>query len=224
MAWYVFALVDRVPRKRAGRGFSAPLSFTRVAGAFAAVERRADVPPTEFGVLRKHNAIVSRLAKLVPAILPVRFGTLLDSDELEDRLSDRDEELAEAFALVRNRVQFTWRLKGGGGARPWAGRPKTSQYQGLAVASGAEYLRRAAAAARPSAPRAYRSVHAALVPLIAAQRYQAKTPGAADALYHLVGVRDVRRYLSAAGAVLRSDPQLSLTGPWPPFAFAPETL
>ena len=45
----------------------------------------------------------------VPAILPVRFGTLLESEELEEALQDRDEEIAEAFALVRGRVQFTWR-------------------------------------------------------------------------------------------------------------------
>lgn len=222
MAWYVFALVDRAPRARAGRAFSAPLSFRRVAGAFAAVERRADVPPVEFGVLRKHNAIVARLAKLVPAILPVRFGTLLESEELDDRLSDRDEELAEAFALVRNRVQFTWRVKGRG-ARTWAGRPSADR-RGLDVSSGAEYLRRAAAASRPSPPAAYRSLRDALAPFIANERYQPRRGAAPDALYHLVDAKNARRYLTVAGAVLRKNPRLSLTGPWPPFAFAPEGL
>lgn len=223
MAWYVFALVDRAPRKRAGRGFSAPLSFRRVPGAFAAVERRVDVPPVEFGVLKKHNAIVARLARLVPAILPVRFGTLLESEELDDRLSDRDEELADALSLVRGRVQFTWRAQGRG-SRMWAGRPNAAERQGVAVASGAEYLRRTAAASRPSPPAAYRPVRAALEPFVASQRYQTRTAAAADALYHLVDAPNVRRYLTAAEVVRRNNPRLSLTGPWPPFAFAPERL
>jgi hypothetical protein len=223
MAWYVFALVDRAPRQSAGRGFSAPLSFRPVAGAFAATERRADVPPAEFGVLKRHNAIVARLAKLVPAILPVRFGTLLESDELDDRLSDRDDELADALALVRNRVQFTWRVKGRG-ARTWAGRPSSAERRGMSVKSGAEYLRRAVAASRPSPPAAYRPIRTALAPFVAAQRYQPGTGSAPDAFYHLVDARHVRRYLTAAARVLRNDSRLSLTGPWPPFAFAPETL
>lgn len=223
MAWYVFALVDRAPQKRAGRAFSAPLSFRQVAGAFAAVERRADVPPIEFGVLKKHNAIVARLAKLVPAILPVRFGTLLETDDLDDRLADRREELAAAFSLVRNRVQFTWRVKGRA-TRTWAGRPNVSEPQGLGIASGAEYLRRAAASVRPSPPSAYRPLQAALGPFIAARQYQRKTAATPDALYHLVDARNVRRYLAAAAVIVRKDSRLSLTGPWPPFAFAPETL
>lgn len=223
MAWYVFALVDRAPRKPAGRAFRGPLSFRRVANAFAAVERRADVPPAEFGVLEKHHAIVSRLARLVPAILPVRFGTLLETEELDDRLAERDEELARAFALVRNRVQFTWRVNGRG-PRTFAGRPGRGQRRGVAVTSGAEYLIRAAAAARPEPPAAYRPIRTALAPFVVAQRYERRTDAIADALYHLVEARNAGRYLAAAGVLLRADPRFSLTGPWPPFAFAPEGL
>jgi hypothetical protein len=86
MAWYVFALVDAPPERRAGPGLSGALSFRPVPGGFAVVERRADVPPIEFDTLRQHDAVVSRLADAVPAILPVRFGTLLELGEIEDAL------------------------------------------------------------------------------------------------------------------------------------------
>ena len=98
---------------RAGKGLTGPLSIRKLAGAFAVVERRADVPPVEFGSLKKHQEVVARLARQVPAILPVRFGTLLDDDHLDEATSERDDEIAEAFDLVRNRVQFTWRVVGG---------------------------------------------------------------------------------------------------------------
>ena len=84
MAWYVFALVDAIPVRARGEGADGPLSIRKLAGAFAVVERRADVPPVEFGSLKKHQDVVTRLAAQVPAILPVRFGTLLEAEHLEE--------------------------------------------------------------------------------------------------------------------------------------------
>src|SRR6476469_1958254 len=97
MAWYVFALVDERPRGRPGIGLDGGLSAQAVPGGFAIVERRADVPPMEFGTLKKHDAVLARLADAVPAILPVRFGTLLEPDHLQEALLDRDEEIVEAL-------------------------------------------------------------------------------------------------------------------------------
>src|SRR5262249_49733910 len=101
MPWYVFALVDAPPAGGPGRGLRGALRARPAAGGSAIVERRADVPPAELGSLRAHQAVVSRLANAVPAILPVRFGTLLEEDALDEVLNERDEEIAEAFALVR---------------------------------------------------------------------------------------------------------------------------
>ena len=61
MAWYVFALVEELPASP-GAGLRAKLSARRVPGGFAILERRADVPPVEFGTLKKHDAVVARLA------------------------------------------------------------------------------------------------------------------------------------------------------------------
>ena len=83
-------------------------------GGFAIVERRVDVPPAEFGTLKQHDVVVARLARDVAAILPVRFGTLLEWEEIEQALEERGDEIADAFDRVRGRVQFTWRARGPG--------------------------------------------------------------------------------------------------------------
>jgi hypothetical protein len=228
MAWYVFALVDKVPAGRAGKGLTGPLSIRKLAGAFAVVERRADVPPVEFGSLKKHQEVVTRLASQVPAILPVRYGTLLEDDHLDEATRERDDEIAEAFDVVRDRVQFTWRVKGRSGignrGSGTADRGSERKTQRDLPRTGAEYLRRAARAANPSPPAAFRELRSKLAPLMTKQRYQAATPAIPEAVYHLVDTTNVDRYVTAAAPVRKTSPLLTATGPFPPFAFAPEIL
>jgi hypothetical protein len=218
MAWYVFALVDRVPSGVAGRGLTGALALRKLAGAYALVERRADVPPVAFGTLKKHQDVVSRVAKQVPAILPVRFGTLLESADLEEAVEERDEEIAGAFDLVRDRVQFTWRT-----SKPRR-EARGASRDARQPASGAEYLRRAARAANPAAPAAFRALQPTLAPLAVRQRYQPGTPALPEAVYHLVDKSDARRYAAEAAALKDTSPMLTVTGPFPPYAFAPQIL
>jgi gas vesicle protein GvpL/GvpF len=269
MAWYLFALVDAVPRGRPGRGLGGNLAVRRVPGGLAVVERRADVPPVEFGTLQKHQAVVARLADSVPAILPVRFGTLLETEEIEEALQDRDEEIADAFDLVRGRVQFTWRLRASGasaaqgrvrgtGASAAQGRVRgtgasaaqgrlratgASAAQGRLRASGAsatqanvvmrqtggpspgtDYLRRAARAARPDPPAVFRALRSKVAPLVSAERYQPASAQLPASLYHLVERSAVQRYEVIGEAVSHANLLLAMSGPFPPFAFAPEML
>jgi len=225
MAWYVFALVDALPATRAGQGLTGPLSIRKLAGAFAVVERRADVPPVEFGSLKKHQEVVARLARQVPAILPVRFGTLLEDDHLDEATSERDDEIADAFDLVRDRVQFTWRINRGSviGDRG-SERRGARKAQRDPPKTGADYLRRAAKAANPPPPAAFRALRPTLAPLMTKQRYQPGTPAIPEAVYHLVDKANVDRYAAAAAALKKTHPSLAVTGPFPPFAFAPEIL
>jgi len=218
MPWYVFALVDRPPGKRQGRGLASALAVREVPGGFAVVERRADVPPAELGSLTKHDAVVARLAASVPAILPVRFGTLLELDEMDEALEDREEELAEAFELVRGRVQFTWRVaRGARGAQGAQGARGAKDPM-----SGTEYLLRAAGKAAP--PVAFRTIREKTRPIVAAERYQAATPSLPESLYHLVERDDIERYQGMAATLAAAAPATRVTGPFPPFAFAPELL
>ena len=226
MAWYVFALVDRIPSGPVGKGLTGALSVRKLAGALVVVERRADVPPVEFGSLKKHQDVVARLAARVPAILPVRFGTLLESEHLEEAVQERDDEIAEAFDLVRGRVQFTWRL----GRRSEAGDRRsevggrTGEIRSGQPKSGTAYLHKAARAANPAPPAAFGTLRTKLAPLIAGQRYQPGTAALPEALYHLVEQKRADRYVTAAAAVTKARPALTVTGPFPPFAFAPEIL
>lgn len=222
MPWYVFALVDAAPSGAKGRGLSGPLAVRAVPGGFVVVERRADVPPAEFGSLKRHHDVVAQLATRVPAIVPVRFGTLMDEDAIEEALGERDEEIAEAFAAVRDRVQFTWRRGGPEVPRRTAGPGNGAKAGG--PNSGRDYLQRAARAAKPAPPAAWRALRAKLKPLIAEERYQAATGSVPEALYHLVARDRVARYSTMAAALRHADAALAFTGPWPPFAFAPEML
>jgi len=216
--WYVFALVDTAPDGRLGRGLRSPLRARPVAGAFAIVERRADVPPAELGSLRAHQAVVSRLAHAAPAILPVRFGTLMEEDALDEALTERDEEIAEAFALVRHRAQFTWRRD----------QPLTSQAPKRSKDSGAEggaaYLRRAANAATTTPPAAFSLLRDRLHAFVVRERYQPAANGMPDTLYQLIEKTALDRYRALAEALTLTTPGVTVSGPWPPFAFAPELL
>jgi len=227
MAWYVFALTDAAPPRRLGKGLAGVLSLRRVPGAYALVERRADVPPIELGALRLHQDAVTRVAALVPAILPVRFGTLLEPHELDEALDEREDEIEDAFAAVRNRVQFTWRIAGrarqtedgrrttdDGGRKADGGQGADhadgarDAVQGAQASptpmSGADYLRSAARAAHPRPPAAFRGLRSTVGPL--------------------VDNSNIRRYRASADAARQASPLLTMTGPWPPFAFAPEVL
>jgi hypothetical protein len=224
MPYYVYALVDERPAARVGRGLGGPVSLRAVTGGFAVVERRADVPPAEFGTLQQHDRLVSAVASRVPAILPVRFGTLLELEEIEEALQDREEDLVEAFARVRGRVQFTWRRA----AAPRKTAAVTDTPNAAATGStrgpGTAYLRRAARAANPAPPAAFRISRDTLRPLIVQERYQPATPSLPDSLYHLVDRASAARYRVAAGKLSAARPALRVSGPWAPFAFTPDLL
>ena len=219
--WYVFALVDRPPRGAKGKGLSGALGLRRVPGGYAVVERRADVPPPEFGSLQRHQDVVTQLAARVPAILPVRFGTLLDDDAIEEALAERGDEIAEALESVRDRVQFTWRSPARSTRREPALRSRRPRRLEGEL-SGAEYLRRVAKAAKGAPPARWRTLRGKLAPLIVSERYQPATAATPESLYHLVARDAVARYTTIAEA-LRQDGKLAMTGPWPPFAFAAGT-
>jgi hypothetical protein len=228
MAYYVFALVDQRPRGRAGAGLTGGLIARPIPGGFVIVERRADVPPVELGALKKHDSVVRRLADAVPAILPVRFGTLLEVESIEEALLDRDEEIGEAFDAVRNRQQFTWRRAariGRSASALRAARPGKAQGRGAIAASGTAYLRAAVQAARPpAAAPAFRAAREKLRPFVAVERYQPATSTLPDSLYHLVDRGSAARYRALAETLASASPLIRVTGPFPPFAFTPELL
>jgi hypothetical protein len=217
MAWYVFALLDRPPSRRAGKGLAAPVAVREFAGCLVAAERRADVPPVELGPLTRHHAVVARLWTATPAVLPVRFGTLLAGAEIAEALEDKGDELAEAFDLVRGRAQFSWR----GRARHRV--PARAATRRPEPMSGTEYLRRAVH--ESTAPPRFAPIRRALKPFLATERYEPSRPALPETLYHLVDRKSIDAYLSAASRIPgRAPSAFALSGPFPPYAFVPEIL
>jgi len=232
LPWYVFALVDAVPKGTPGKGLTGNLSLREVPGGLAVVERRADVPPMEFGTLQKHQAVVARLCERVPAILPVRFGTLLEGEEIEEVLQERDDEIAEAFSVVRRRVQFTWRRTKDTKDAKETKEQRTKERKTKErvrdprgeAETGTEYLLRAARAKSPAPPPAFRALRSKVAPLVAAERYQPAAAQLPASLYHLVDRSAIERYEVIGEAIAHASPGLRMSGPFPPFAFAPEIL
>jgi hypothetical protein len=203
------------------------LSFRRIPGGFAAVERRADVPPAEFDTLKRHQAVVQALAARVRGILPVRFGALVEPEALEEAFEEREDDVRAAFAIVRDRVQFTWRTRGAPeGARPGrAPRQPGHRARGARPGeSGTAYLRRLAREANPRPPAAFSKVREKLRPFVVTDRYEAAAGSMPMTLYQLVGRANAARYRSAAAKYAAASPVLTVSGPFPPFAFAAELL
>jgi hypothetical protein len=218
MAWYVFALVEEVPSRSPGKGLAAAITFRPAAGFFAAVERRADVPPVELGALQAHQRIVERMASHAPSILPVRFGTLLTAEEIDESLDERESELEEAFALVRRRSQMTWRAR----TTRSAERPTPPTRPTARPITGAEYLERAARATKPPATGMFRRIDNGPGSLAAAKRYQPRSASLPEALYHLVDRSRLDAYVDAARPLQAPAARVTLSGPWAPYAFVPE--
>jgi hypothetical protein len=213
-ALYLYALLGSVPRRPA-RG----LRILAVAGLRVAareVDGEAPPLPTETA-LRGHDATVRRLARSVDALLPFRFGTVvLGPEELRRRLAPRARELREVLALVAGREQMTLRVFGSPKRRS---RPRVARPAG---GPGTRYL--AARAGEHAVPE-IDPVRPALASVVRAERAERhRTPPLVASVYHLVDRGRSAAYRTAirraAGAV--RGVRLRVSGPWPPYAFAPE--
>jgi hypothetical protein len=210
VALYVIAIVDvPIPAFRVGKR---PFRSVKCApGVFAIVERRTEAPAaTEVHLRAQHRAVV-HASKKTEAILPVRFGTLLQANDLLDVVRDFDEDFHAALDDVRGKAQMTLRLAGRAG--PAA--PPASRSRG--AAPGRAHLEALRAALHVPVPRSARPLLRAVQPFVVRER---RERGAMLAtIYHLVKRDNVRLYRAAFDA--HAVPGVSLTGPWPPFAFTP---
>ena len=207
MSIYVVALTDTpVGKERSG---DRAVHTVGTKGVYAVCERRTTLPSVTDEELRAQHTLVLDIARRVGAILPVRFGTLMDKPELLTFLREHREEITRSLAEVRGRVQMTLRITG-----------RRRQVHRPAPSSGREYLERRRQATAPVVPRRARALLASLTPIVARERLE---PGAGDLLatvYHLIESADVPRYTRTVQKAAR--PGTIMTGPWPPFAFTPK--
>ena len=213
---YVFALAAGKAGTFSAAGHR--IEFVKADAVYAAVERLDQRPAVSEAALRTQHDIVARIAAKVDAILPARFGSLVDVEELERVVALRREAIRDALDLVRGRAQMTVRLFDAEAAVPLA-RAAT------AARSGTEYLqaRREAAAGR-ALPQPVAAITAAVKDIVAAERSEAGQGRVAATIYHLVDRAAVEKYKKRLAAIPPGPDQqmMSVTGPWPPFAFVPE--
>ena len=206
----VYALATPPVRPRVRGLADEPLRVVAVARVAAIVGDVPRIPrPTHANAVR-YDAIQRRLVAIAPSLLPVRFGSLVDDEELAFILASRAASLTTALAHVRNRVQMTVRVVGmEPGVPREGGRQNTLQ-------SGTDYLRQRAAVTRV----------AELDPLRDAVRRwlrdeRVETHERIVTLHHLVprtAVDAYRRAIErAAGEQQR---QVVISGPHPAYAFA----
>lgn len=219
---YVYALLGDAPAPDAGAGLrEEPLRVVRVGDLLAAVGEMSERPAVSEATLRAHDAVVRRLADAVDAILPVRFGSLLTESSLADLLRARARELSEALALVAGREQMTLRVLGD--------TPATEEVADVAAddaGPGARYLaaRRAEWRRAREAPE-LAPLRPGLAQLVRAERVtRHDAPPLLASVYHLIDRGAAAAYRAVVERAEAGAIRVVATGPWPPYAFAPEAL
>jgi hypothetical protein len=219
---YLYALVDRRPRGDVGVGLRRErLRVLAGSGCHVVLGRLRTAPEPVTAALRRHDATVRRIAARVDAILPIRFGTTAPDEDAALRwLRPRAIELAGRLVHVRGREQMTLRLFG-------ARRPSTPPGPAPGPARdrlhpGTRYLAERRRAHAHAAVPELDPVRRALGSLVADERVQRHgTPPLLASVYHLIPRGQGPRYRArVARAAARLAPlRLTVSGPWPPYAF-----
>lgn len=216
---YLYALLGAVPPRGRWRGLRGePLRFIRTAGVILAAGHMSRPPAPSIRMLRGHDAVVRRLARVVPAVLPARFGSVVpDRASLAGLFAPQAAALRRALAQVAGREQMTLRLFGGA-------LPVGVKAAPLPAGPGTRYLTSRSAAtlrARPDLAR----LRQMLAGLVRAERIEpSQTPPLLGTVYHLVDRGQRRAYQHALRRVTcqLADLHVVSSGPWTPYAFVPE--
>jgi Gas vesicle synthesis protein GvpL/GvpF len=227
----VYAIVGRRPSRRTFTRANLARMRLVTAGPLSAVvaECHAKTPLTA-RALRAHDTVVRRVARVAPAILPARFGTIVESESSVVGLIERwSVDLCQALALVEGREQMTLRLFAGVGTAAESAASCGTRRPGVEEVADAEHpgtsylLRRALEQAVPAAPELER-LRDILAPIVTAERIVRHDHGPLIlTAYHLIprgGAatyrRRLRRYAAEPGS------RVAASGPWPPYGFVPE--
>jgi len=217
---YLYALVDGEPSGPLGEGIAGePLRLVRLEGLTLVIGDLEAPPRPDRETLQAQEAVTRRLADLFTSLLPARFGEHApDESVFAGRLASRGAELIRALELVRGCVQMTLRVFGEPepvpAAVPEEGGPGTRY-----LAARLREVERAR-----SLPE-IEPLREILRPLLRAERVRRHDSGRLlGTAYHLVARSQTGAYLAALeGAEARlAGRRIAATGPWPPYAFAPE--
>lgn len=191
------------------------LRAIRAGGIAAFVSDAAGATGHDLARLHDFDARVRSLWTAVRTFLPARYGqTFPDEGAARRWLDEEAPRLGSRLELVRDAAQMTVRLRGP--AAPAAPVPDDA-------GPGTAYLlRRARRRALPEAA----PLSDALRGRVRAERTVRGGPGLLGTVYHLVDrdrLDDYReRCRGVEASLVREGRAMTLTGPWPPYAFASE--
>jgi hypothetical protein len=209
---YVYALSSPgLPRRLSVLGRR--LHCLAIGGVDAIVERAA-LSGRGLQDIQLQHRLVTRLAARTPALLPARFGSVLAESALRSLVAERQDEIHAALRLVRNCEQMTLRV---------FGPPEPGALSGPPSESGTAYLARRRQRAHHQPPEVD-VIRQELGAIVKAERAVAGERGVRLVVYHLVARRMLARYRRRASVLqtLLQPYAVTVTGPWPVFAFAPE--
>jgi hypothetical protein len=188
------------------------LRMIRVGRLAAIVSPVRRLPSATHANLRRYHRIVAAIAEQVPSMLPARFATVMEETELAFVLRSRANTFAASLAHLGGRVQMTVRVIDPS-ITARAAAPATRNE------TGAAYLRRQARRASAGAIPGMAIVAEAVGQWVRDERVEIHD-GIAS-LYHLVPRRSSAAYARrAAGAGRRAGLRVTVSGPFPPYAFS----
>jgi len=219
---YVYALLGAGPTEPLGEGIAGePLRVATIGRLRALVGEMPERPPLSVAALRSHDAAIRRAMAVTEAVLPARFGSLMDDErDVERRLEPEGDALEAAIALVSGAEQMTVRVH----ARDPAPAGPLRNAEGLGP--GARYL------AERRRAGGYDLRRAALEALLPALRGAARaerveshaTPPLIASVHHLIRRGTAKAYaaLVERAAAEIEGVAVTISGPWPAYAFAAE--
>ncbi len=219
----VYGLTRDDGRRVAGRGISGErLRVVRLGTIAAVVGDIARTPSPTEARLRAYLSVVAALAARYPAILPVRFGTLMEDDtELQTILRAREKNIRSQLSRVRGRVQMTVRIVVPvRGVRLQADHgPAKAGHDVPEKSSGSEYLLARAREQRASSIPGFAPLSRAVARWVKDERVDRR--GDVVTVYHLIPAAAADRYANAMEeAAAATGIRVMVSGPWPAHAFA----
>jgi hypothetical protein len=210
---YVIALLAEKPRLP--KSLRERIVIIDVSGIQVVIARRTAAPKLSERALRAQHGLIVRLARVTAALLPVRFGAFLERRELDRLIRSRRAVLRKALKTVSGCEQMTLRA---------LNREKLPTETGESARTGADYLRRRAAAARVRLPPSVTAIRRALDPLVKQERIDRGPGDRFISINHLIARGTATRYRSIVRALDKAaaGSALTISGPWPPFAFTPD--
>jgi hypothetical protein len=218
---YLYALVDDGPAAPLGEGIAGePLRLLECGGIAAVTGEIPERPRPARATLQAQDAVMRRLADSFGALLPARFGEAFAAESaLAGRIAPRSRQLADALNLVRGCVQMNLRVFGDPEPAPEPG-PEPSGGPGTRFLAGRRRRYQRARSLPEIAP-----LSEALRPLLRAERVERHAAGPLlGTAFHLVPRPQTAAYLAVLEAARErlGGRRVAVSGPWPPYAFAPE--